>query len=184
MGCSSSEPELTLEDMEAQKRQYLQLIEDNNFKIRQCDNEITKIDDQIKKGEADIKVNQYKYSQDEINDKIQKLMLLKRDRARIQKNKESSAAFNENAKNNCDNLDKKIEEFKNMKQMKRGNKIIQRIQKENHEEILENNINGLYQQKEESERLKRMIQRGNDQYIGNDVLLKEEEYKRQLLGTP
>ena len=56
MGCSSSEAELTLEDMEAQKRKYLLLIEDNNFKMRQCDNEIAKIDDQIKKGEADIKV--------------------------------------------------------------------------------------------------------------------------------
>ena len=67
--------------------------------------------------------------------------------------------------------------------MKQGNKIIQRLQKENNEEILENNINGLNQQKQESELLNRMIKRGNEQYIGNDVLLKEEEYKRQLLGT-
>ena len=184
MGCSSSETALSVEDMEAEKRKYLLLIEDNNFKIRQCDNEITKLDEQIKKGEADIKVNQYQYSQDEINNKIQKLISLKRDRARIQKNKESSAAFNENAKNNCDNLDRKIEEFKNMKQMRRGNDMIQRIQNENHEGILQNNINGLNQAKQESELITRMVQRGNDQYIGSDVLMNEAEYKRQLLGTP
>ncbi len=183
MGCSSSEAALSVEDMEAEKRKYLLLIEDNNFKIKQCENEITKIDEQIKKGEADIKVNQYQYSQDEINNKIQKLISLKRDRARIQKNKESSAAFNENAKNNCNNLDRKIEEYINMKQMKRGNAIIQRIQNENHADTLANNINGLNQQKQESELLNRMVQRGNDQYIGNDVQLNEEEYKRQLLGT-
>ena len=66
--------------------------------------------------------------------------------------------------------------------MKRGNDMIQRIQKENNADTLANNINALNQQKQESELLNRMVQRGNDEYIGNDVLLNEEEYKRKLLG--
>ena len=47
-----------------------------------------------------------------------------------------------------------------------------------------NLIFGVNQAKQESELINRMVQRGNDQYIGSDVLMNEAEYKRQLLGTP
>ena len=157
--------------------------EDNDFKIKQYRNEITNLDIKIKQGEADVKLNQYKYSQEEIDSKISELISLKKDRDRIKASLDSLVAINENIKNNLHNLNNKIDERENIKAVREGMDIMNRIGKENHGDVIADNVALLKEQKQEQERLKRMLLNGNDQYLGGNTQSYEEEYRRKLLGT-
>jgi hypothetical protein len=186
MGCGSNGGTRVADldnDALTQKRIFLMKKEDNDFKIKQYRNEITNLDIKIKQGEADVKLNQYKYSQEELDSKISELISLKKDRDRIKASLDSLVAINENIKNNLHNLNNKIDERENIKAVREGMDIMNRIGKENHSDVIADNVALLKEQKEEQERLKRMLLSGNDQYLGGNTQSYEEEYRRKLLGT-
>jgi hypothetical protein len=184
MGCGSTgAPDNLDNDVQTQKRIFLMKKEDNDFKIKQYRNEITNLDIKIKQGEADVKLNQYKYSQEELDSKISELISLKKDRDRIKASLDSLVAINENIKNNLHNLNNKIDERENIKAVREGMDIMNRIGKENHGDVIADNVALLKEQKQEQERLKRMLLSGNDQYLGGNTQSYEEEYRRKLLGT-
>lgn len=186
MGCGSNGGTRVVDldnDVQSQKRIFLMKKEDNDFKIKQYRNQIADLDNKIKQGEADVKLNQYKYSQDEIDSKISELISLKRDRDRIKASLDSLVALNENIKNNLHNLNNRIDERENIKAVRSGNEIMKKIDDENHSDVIADNIDNLKVQKQEQERLKRMLISGNDQYLGGNTQSYEEEYRRKLLGT-
>ena len=184
MGCGSTRIADNLDnDALTQKKIFLMKKEDNDQKIRQYRTEITDLDNKIKQGEADVKLNQYKYSQEELDSKISELISLKKDRDRIKASLDSLVAINENIKNNLHNLNNKIDERENIKAVREGMDIMNRIGKENHGDVIADNVALLKEQKQEQERLKRMLLNGNDQYLGGNTQSYEEEYRRKLLGT-
>ena len=188
MGCDEEprvqEKRLRLEEqLEIQKRYLLGQIQDNNIKISLYEKEIQDFDNQIKEGENYIKMNQFQLKENELKTKAKALLDIKKDKERVQRSLDSLRTMNETLKNNLENIDRKIEEQRNMKALKQGNEIMDQYNKLNNNAILTNNINSLMNQKAEDEKTKKILQRGNNAYIGNDPNLQDEDaYLKQLIG--
>ena len=186
MGCTSVESDdvKNLEiSLEKHKRNLLIQIEENDFKIKNTEKEISEIENKIKQGEIDIQKNQYQYDQSQLKSKARKILEFKRDKARTEKTIESLSAYNENMKNNLQITKNKIEEIKNMEHLKKGNEIMNLI-KEDYNKILSINTNNLLAQKQIDEQNQRLLERANNLYVGEDILQNEDAYLKQLLGTP
>ena len=189
MGCSSpnaieEQKNIPLEiQMEAQKRDLMVQIEENNIKIMNLENEIQKMDSQIRDGENDIKLNQFQLKENELKAKAKKLIDMQRDKARNQRSLDSLRGINETMKNNLENLERKLEEHRNIKALKQGNEIMNQYNRENNAAILANNANQLLDQRAKDEQTKKIIERGNNAYVGNDNLRNEDEYLKELLGN-
>ena len=168
--------------LEKQKRDLEFQVETNNIKIKSIEKDIEEIDKKIKEGENDIKLNQYQLKEEELRSKAKKLIELKRDRTRLQKTFEQISTMNETLKNNLDGITKKILENQNKKAIKNQNEIMQQYEKENVTNAIGMNVANLKRQKEEDEKMQRILQRGNDAYIGNENLKDEDAYLKELLG--
>ena len=168
--------------LEKQKRDLEYQVETNNIKLNSLEKEIEEIDKKVKEGENNIKLNQYQLKEEELKSKAKKLIELKRDRARLQKTLEQISSMNETLKNNLDSVTKKIIENQNMKAIKNQNVIMDQYEKENVTQAIGKNVANLKRQKEEDEKMQKILQRGNDAYIGNDNLKDEDAYLRDLLG--
>ena len=168
--------------LEKQKRDLEYQVETNNIKLNSLEKEIEEIDKKVKEGENNIKLNQYQLKEEELKSKAKKLIELKRDRARLQKTLEQISSMNETLKNNLDSVTKKIIENQNMKAIKNQNVIMDQYEKENVTQAIGMNVANLKRQKEEDEKVQKILQRGNDAYIGNDNLKDEDAYLRDLLG--
>ena len=108
---------------------------------------------------------------------------MKRDKARSEITVESLSTYNETNKNNLQTIKNKIEEIKNIKLLKQGNEIMNLISKEDYNKILETNTKNLLAQKRIDDQNQEILQRANNQYVGDDILQNEEAYLKQLLGT-
>ena len=190
MGCCSGIPKTTDDDnneleirMEILKRDLLLQIEENKFKIKSTEKEILEIENKIKQGEIDIQKNHFQYNESELKYKAKKLLELKRDKARSEITVESLSTYNETNKNNLQTIKNKIEEIKNIKLLKQGNEIMNLISKEDYNKILETNTKNLLAQKQIDEQNQEILQRANNQYVGDNILQNEEAYLKQLLGT-
>ena len=168
--------------LEKQKRDLEYQVETNNIKLNSLEKEIEEIDKKVKEGENNIKLNQYQLKEEELKSKAKKLIELKRDRARLQKTLEQISSMNETLKNNLDSVTKKIIENQNMKAIKNQNVIMDQYEKENVTQAIGMNVANLKRQKEEDEKMQKILQRGNDAYIGNDNLKDEDAYLKDLLG--
>ena len=169
--------------MEKLKRDLLLQIEENKFKIKSTEKEILEIENKIKQGEIDIQKNHFQYNESELKYKAKKLLELKRDKARSEITVESLSTYNETNKNNLQTIKNKIEEIKNIKLLKQGNEIMNLISKEDYNKILETNTKNLLAQKRIDDQNQEILQRANNQYVGDDILQNEEAYLKQLLGT-
>ena len=188
MGCSvkpkthddNNELEIRMEKL---KRDLLLQIEENKFKIKSTEKEILEIENKIKQGEIDIQKNHFQYNESELKYKAKKLIELKKDKARSEITVESLSTYNETNKNNLQTIKNKIEEIKNKKLLKQGNEIMNLISKEDYNKILETNTKNLLAQKKIDEQNQEILQRANNQYVGDDILQNEEAHLKQLLGT-
>ncbi len=188
MGCGgikTVEKGLSLdEQLEKQRRDLSYQVETNNIKINSLEKEIDEYDQKIKEGESDIKINQYQLKEDELKAKAKKLIEIRRDRARAQKQLEQISTMNEAMKNNLAAVEKKISENKNMQVLKNQNDLMNDYDKENNVgEIVGNNVANLKRQKDDDQKVQKILQRGNDAYIGSDNLNDENAYLNNLLGN-
>ena len=169
--------------LEQQKRDLTYQVDSNSFKIGDLEKKIEEYDRQIREGENDIKLNQYQLKEEELKSKARKLIEIKRNRARDQKTLEQISTMNEGLKNNLDAIEKKIIENQNFKALKKQNEIMGQYERQNVGQIVTNNVVDLKRQKEEDDKIQRILQRGNDAYIGNDNLKDEDAYLKNLLGN-
>ena len=189
MGCCGiqvvEEKGLSLdEQLEKQKRDLSYQVETNNIKIQALEKKIEEYDQKIKEGENDIKLNQYQLKEDELKAKAKKLIEIRRDRERDQKQLEQISSMNETMKNNLVAVEKKIMENKNMQVLKNQNDLMKDYDKENNVgQIVGNNVTNLKRQKDEDEKVQKILQRGNDAYIGSNNLNDENAYLNNLLGN-
>ena len=185
MGCSDSSQvnEVDLERrMNRQKDNFSYKITENEIKIQKYESQIQNLEYLIKQGEADIQVNQFQLKQSELKAKAKKLLEFKREKDRTQQTLEKLQAMNEALKNNRENFERKIDERANVRELDEGNKIMNQISKENHTKTIQDNLDNLYLQKKQEEETKRILERGNRQMIGEENLINEDAYLKQLLG--
>ena len=185
MGCSSSSQTIEYnlsENLEAQRRNLLMQIEENNLKIKQYENEIQSKENEINEQENDIKLNQYQYKESELKAKARKIIDLKKDQERSKRSLDSLRTMNETMKNNLENVERKINEHANMEKIKKGNEVMNQVKRQNNDQILANNVENLLDQRARDEQTKKNLERANNQYLGNDPQFNEDAYLKELLG--
>ena len=168
--------------MGRQKDNLSYKITENEIKIQHYESQIQNLDYLIKQGETDIQMNQFQLKESELKSKAKKLLEYKREKDRTQQTLEKLQAMNEALKNNKENLERKIDEQGNVRELRKGNEIMNQINKENHTKTIQDNVNNLYLQKKQEEETKRILERGNKQLVSDENLINEDAYLKQLLG--
>ena len=173
-------PQISLEDqLKNQKLNLQNQIESNNIKIISYENDIEELENQIKEGENYIRTNHLQLNYMELKHKSSQLIELYKDKDRALRNLDSLFNINETMKNNLENIEKKLEEERKVSSLKQANQIM-----EEYNEILANNINLLMEQRHQDENTKKILERYNNAYNGNDPSLQNvDAYLEQLLGN-
>ena len=128
-------------------------------------------------------MNQFQLKDTELKSRAKKILELKKDKDGIQRRLDSLTTMNETVKNNLENIQRKIDELRNINSLQKGNEIMKQFNKVNNDGILNDNINSLMEQKTKDERTKKMLERVNKAYVGNDPNLNEDAILRNLLGN-
>ena len=181
MGVTCPHNLFLVEKLNIQKRDLTMQIENNHLKLLNLEKEIEEIEDKISEGENDIRLNQSLLNENELRNKAKKLVELNRDKQRNIKSLEYILTINETLKNNLESIDKKIIEYQNMPFLNRANNIMDSNRIEDNAQILANNTNTLLKQREEEEKIQKLLEEANKAYLGNEYLKNEEEYLKNLL---
>ena len=127
MGITSPTPKQQLKSLNQIKGKFITNIEINKIKIEKLEEKISDYDSQIKEKDAEIMQYQYSLNEDEKLLKAKKVIILRNDRDREQRQLNSLYAFNETLKNNLDSLKNKIEELEMYINAKKANKIMNQL---------------------------------------------------------
>ena len=187
MGCSGSSSSHTIDynleaNLERQRRSLLIQIDEDKIKIQNYENQIQNFENQIKDLENDIKLNQFQYKESELKAKVKKIIDLKKDQERAKRSLDSLTTINETMKNNLENIENNINKLSNMKKIQEGNEVMNQVKNQNHNGILQDNVENLLDQRARDEQTKKILQRANNQYLGNDPQYNEDAYLKELLG--
>ena len=165
------------------KGRVMTTIQVNDIKIAKSEKELEKIEAAIKQGENDIKQNQYSYSDSEKQTKVKKLIDLQKDRAREQKSLDALRTYNETLKNNLTMLNSKIEEVRNIQQIKEGDDLIKELGSLDTGETLRQNIENVMMENQRQEGNIKIMQNGNNALNSDLGIQNPDDYLKSLLGT-
>ena len=124
MGITSPTPKQQLKSLNQIKVKFITNIEINKIKIEKLEEKISDYNSQIKEKDAEIMQYQYSLNEDEKLLKAKKVIILRNDRDREQRQLNSLYAFNETLKNNLDSVKNKIGELEMYINVKDANKIL------------------------------------------------------------
>lgn len=186
MGCFCSDntgDKNTISKLTALKSRVMTTISVNEIKISQAEKNLENLDAQIKKGENDLKQNQYSYSDTEKKNKAKKLLDLQKDRVREQKSLDSLRAYTETLKNTLSTIDSKIEELRNTQALNEGNDIMKELGNIDTSDALRQNIENVMRERQKEEENLRIMQNGNNALMGEELGVQNaDDYLKNLLG--
>ena len=185
MGCLSADDRDNdaVSKLTSLKGRVMTTIQVNDIKIAKSEKELEKIEAAIKQGENDIKQNQYSYSDSEKQTKVKKLIDLQKDRAREQKSLDALRTYNETLKNNLTMLNSKIEEVRNIQQIKEGGDLMKELGSLDTGETLRQNIENVMMENQRQEDNIKIMQNGNNALNSDLGIQNPDDYLKSLLGT-
>ena len=185
MGCLSADDRDNdaVSKLTSLKGRVMTTIQLNDIKIAKSEKELEKIEAAIKQGENDIKQNQYSYSDSEKQTKVNKLIDLQKDRAREQKSLDALRTYNETLKNNLTMLNSKIEEVRNIQQIKEGGDLMKELGSLDTGETLRQNIENVMMENQRQEGNIKIMQNGNNALNSDLGIQNPDDYLKSLLGT-
>lgn len=185
MGCLSADDRDNdaVSKLTSLKGRVMTTIQVNDIKIAKSEKELEKIEAAIKQGENDIKQNQYSYSDSEKQTKVNKLIDLQKDRAREQKSLDALRTYNETLKNNLTMLNSKIEEVRNIQQIKEGGDLMKELGSLDTGETLRQNIENVMMENQRQEGNIKIMQNGNNALNSDLGIQNPDDYLKSLLGT-
>lgn len=185
MGCLSADDRDNdaVSKLTSLKGRVMTTIQLNDIKIAKSEKELEKIEAAIKQGENDIKQNQYSYSDSEKQTKVNKLIDLQKDRAREQKSLDALRTYNETLKNNLTMLNSKIEEVRNIQQIKEGGDLMKELGSLDTGETLRQNIENVMMENQRQEDNIKIMQNGNNALNSDLGIQNPDDYLKSLLGT-
>ena len=124
MGITSPTPQQQLKSLYRIKGKFITNIEINKIKIEKLEEKISDYNSQIKEKDTEIMQYQYSLNEDEKLLKAKKVIILRNDRDREQRQLNNLYAFNETLKNNLDSVKNKIGELEMYINVKDANKIL------------------------------------------------------------
>ena len=162
------------------RNKMMSTIEINKVKIEGMEKKIQDYDEKIKQGENDLVQNKFSYSESEIKMKAKQIYDLKKDRQRVEKQMQTSTAYNDNLKNNLSKIETKIEELRNAGTIMEGNQIMDGMDDLNTADVLQKNIEGMMREEQIQEQNRRILDNGNQAM--NEGLGNFDDYMNSLLG--
>ena len=182
MGCFETKEDIPtkINKLTMLKGKMLSTIEINKVKIEGMQKKIENLDSQIKQGENDLVQNKFSYSETELKTKAKQIYELKKDRQRLEKQVETSTAYNDNLKNNLSKIETKIEELRNAGTIMEGNDVMNGMDDLNTADILQKNIEGMMREVHNQDENLRILKNGEQAM--NEGLGNFDDYMNSLLG--
>ena len=182
MGCFETKEDIPtkINKLTMLKGKMLSTIEINKVKIEGMQKKIGDLDSQIKQGENDLVQNKFSYSESELKTKAKQIYELKKDRQRLEKQVETSNAYNDNLKNNLSKIETKIEELRNAGTIMEGNDVMNGMDDLNTADILQKNIEGMMREEQNQDENLRILKNGEQAM--NEGLGNFDDYMNSLLG--
>ena len=182
MGCFETKEDIPtkINKLTMLKGKMLSTIEINKVKIEGMQKKIGDLDSQIKQGENDLVQNKFSYSETELKTKAKQIYELKKDRQRLEKQMETSNAYNDNLKNNLSKIENKIEELRNAGTIMEGNVVMNGMDDLNTADILQKNIEGMMREEQNQDENLRILKNGEQAM--NEGLGNFDDYMNSLLG--
>ena len=182
MGCFETKEDIPtkINKLTMLKGKMLSTIEINKVKIEGMQKKIGDLDSQIKQGENDLVQNKFSYSETELKTKAKQIYELKKDRQRLEKQMETSNAYNDNLKNNLSKIENKIEELRNAGTIMEGNVVMNGMDDLNTADILQKNIEGMMREEQNQDEHLRILKNGEQAM--NEGLGNFDDYMNSLLG--
>lgn len=182
MGCFETKEDIPtkINKLTQLKGKMLSTIEINKVKIEGMQKKIENLDSQIKQGENDLVQNKFSYSESELKTKAKQIYELKKDRQRLEKQVETSTAYNDNLKNNLSKIENKIEELRNAGTIMEGNDVMNGMDDLNTADILQKNIEGMMREEQNQDENLRILKNGEQAM--NEGLGNFDDYMNSLLG--
>lgn len=182
MGCFETKEDIPtkINKLTMLKGKMLSTIEINKVKIEGMQKKIENLDSQIKQGENDLVQNKFSYSETELKTKAKQIYELKKDRQRLEKQVETSTAYNDNLKNNLSKIETKIEELRNAGTIMEGNDVMNGMDDLNTADILQKNIEGMMREEQNQDENLRILKNGEQAM--NEGLGNFDDYMNSLLG--
>ena len=182
MGCFETKEDIPtkINKLTQLKGKMLSTIEINKVKIEGMQKKIEDLDSQIKQGENDLVQNKFSYSESELKTKAKQIYELKKDRQRLEKQVETSTAYNDNLKNNLSKIETKIEELRNAGTIMEGNDLMEGMNDLNTADILQKNIEGMMREEQNQDEHLRILKNGEQAM--NEGLGNFDDYMNSLLG--
>lgn len=182
MGCFETKEDIPtkINKLTMLKGKMLSTIEINKVKIEGMQKKIGDLDSQIKQGENDLVQNKFSYSETELKTKAKQIYELKKDRQRLEKQMETSNAYNDNLKNNLSKIETKIEELRNAGTIMEGNDVMNGMDDLNTADILQKNIEGMMREVQNQDEHLRILKNGEQAM--NEGLGNFDDYMNSLLG--
>ena len=182
MGCFETKEDIPtkINKLTQLKGKMLSTIEINKVKIEGMQKKIENLDSQIKQGENDLVQNKFSYSETELKTKAKQIYELKKDRQRLEKQMETSNAYNDNLKNNLSKIENKIEELRNAGTIMEGNDVMNGMDDLNTADILQKNIEGMMREVQNQDENLRILKNGEQAM--NEGLGNFDDYMNSLLG--
>ena len=182
MGCFETKEDIPtkINKLTMLKGKMLSTIEINKVKIEGMQKKIGDLDSQIKQGENDLVQNKFSYSETELKTKAKQIYELKKDRQRLEKQMETSNAYNDNLKNNLSKIENKIEELRNAGTIMEGNDVMNGMDDLNTADILQKNIEGMMREEQNQDENLRILKNGEQAM--NEGLGNFDDYMNSLLG--
>ena len=182
MGCFETKEDIPtkINKLTMLKGKMLSTIEINKVKIEGMQKKIENLDSQIKQGENDLVQNKFSYSETELKTKAKQIYELKKDRQRLEKQVETSTAYNDNLKNNLSKIENKIEELRNAGTIMEGNDVMNGMDDLNTADILQKNIEGMMREDQNQDENLRILKNGEQAM--NEGLGNFDDYMNSLLG--
>jgi len=181
MGITSPTPQQQLKSLYIIKGKFITNIDINKIKIDKLEEKISDYNSQIKEKDTEIMQYQYSLNEDEKLLKAKKVIILRNDRDREQRQLNNLYAFNETLKNNLDLVKNKIGELEMYINVKDANKILKQSGILDTNQTFIENAEIILEGRDKTDQIIKGLTNGNS--CLNEGIQSPDDYLKSLLGN-
>ena len=181
MGITSPTPQQQLKSLYKIKGKFITNIDINKIKIDKLEEKISDYNSQIKEKDTEIMQYQYSLNEDEKLLKAKKVIILRNDRDREQRQLNNLYAFNETLKNNLDSVKNKIGELEMYINVKDANKILKQSGILDTNQTFIENAEIILEGRDKTGQIIKGLTNGNS--CLNEGIQSPDDYLKSLLGN-
>ena len=179
MGCSALSK---IGKLEEYKKLLEQDIKDYEIYLKEKDSKIEALNSQLANEEKEIRANKHSYTKQQKIDKAKKLMPILIEKFRIEWLANYTRKFTETLKNNLETIEKKIQQMKLNRNLKRANEIIKEFDDVDTGEEIKINLNLMMNENQKTKKEIELMDSGNNAINKEKGMADIDSYLKNLLN--